>query len=202
MKWYDLLRGPNDDNPPYYISTKGSLEGLKRWHFDEGKAIGGWKSEAWIQSVTPTEDGPPDDGLANHFGLLIFSSKMRAALEGGGVVGIQYLPIRVLTSHKSEYSGYSIANILNFPSALDWKRSDFAIFTEEDGEADEIGQISSLAKAVLSGHALRDFHIVRLREFPPAVYVSQVFLDVYIKQALSGYSFREVEVSQPVSQTD
>jgi hypothetical protein len=202
MKWYDLLLGCENDEPPYYISSRGDLDGFKRWHFDKGTPIEDWKSRGWIQSTSADKDGPPDDGLANHFGLLIFSSKMQVALENEGVAGIQYLPIRVLKSDNSEYLGYSIANILNFPSGLDWKRSDFSVFTDEDGEGDKIGQISSLRKAVLDEHAVGKFHIIRLREFPPAVYVSQVFAEIFTKHKLSGYSFTEVAVSRPAdSQT-
>jgi len=195
MNWYDLITACEDDEPPYYVSSKGNLEGFKRWHFDEGKPIKDWKCQGWIQPTSPAEDGPPDDGLANHFGLLIFSSRMQSALEGGGVAGIQYLPIRVLKSDNSEHPGYSIANIINMASALDWKRSHFDIFTEEDGEGYEIGQISSLIRAVLNEDALREFHIVRLKEFYPAVYVSQLFVDIYTKHRLTGYSFRKIQVS-------
>jgi hypothetical protein len=52
----------------------------------------------------------------------------RLAIERAGIPGIQYLAIRVFKSDGSEYPGYSIANILNLRSSLDYDRSDFSGF--------------------------------------------------------------------------
>ena len=149
---------------------------------------------ASIKSTSEAEDGPPDDGLANDNSLLVFSSRMRHALNAGEIAGIQYLPIRVLKSDNSNYEGYTIANILNFPATLDRDSSDNSVFSEEDSEPEDIGRISSLRKAVLKQEALRGFHIIRLRDFPEAVYVSQLFVDIFKENALTGYSFSPVEL--------
>src|SRR5882762_3173126 len=112
----------------------------------------------------------------------------------GGIVGIQYLSIRVLKSDNSVHEGYAIANILNCLAALDRDRSDYSVFTEDDSEPEDIGRISSLRKAVLKQEAVRGFHIARLSDFPEAVYVSQHFVDIFKENALTGYSFSPVEL--------
>jgi len=194
MKWYDLLRSDKYEDVPHYASTSSDLDGFKWWHFAECKLIQDWRAKAWIKSISEAEDGPPDDGLANDDGLLIFSPRMRRALDAGGIVGIQYLSIRVLRSDNSVYEGYAIANILNCLAALDRDRSDYSVFAEDDSEPEDIGRISSLRKAVLKQEALRGCHIARLSDFPEAVYVSQHFVDIFKENALTGYSFSPVEL--------
>lgn len=195
MNWYELFTTGDEGQTSYYISSEGDLDGLRWWHFAEGKSIKNWKSRAWIKSTSATKDGPPEDGLANHFGLLVFSKRMRVALEDSGISGVEYLPLRVLKSDDTEYEGYAIANILNFPSALDLDRSDYSAFIADDPTPEDIGRISRLRRAVLKDVALREFHIIRLQDFPEAVYVSQCFVDVYHKHGLTGYSFSPVELS-------
>jgi hypothetical protein len=196
MIWYLLLRSDKTtDDVPYYISTKSDLDGFRWWNFAECKSIEAWRNRAWIQSAATLQDSPPDDGLANDDGLLIFSKRMQQALDAGGVGGIQYLPIRILKSDGTEYQDYSIANILNCPTALDRKRSQFSVFTADDSEPEDVGRISSLLKAALNQKALDGFHIIRLVDFLEAVYVSQHFVDFYTTKHLTGYLFSRVEVA-------
>jgi len=193
MDWFELL--PNAEAVSFYVSSKGDLAGLKWWHFAEGKPIENWTGRAWIKSTSITKDGPAEDGLANHFGLLVFSGRMRAALQNSSIGGVQYLPLRVLKSDETEYEGYSIANILNFPSALDLDQSDFSAFISDNPSPEDVGQISRLRKAVLRAEALGEFHIIRLEDFPVAVYVSAHFRDVYDRNAFTGYEFRRIQIS-------
>ena len=116
-------------------------------------------------------------------------------MENRGVAGVQYLPIRVLRLDGTEHPGYSIANILNFASLLDLDRSDFSVFPEDYFSPGDRGAISSLRKAVLKKSTLQSFHILRLQEFPEAVFVSQRFRSVFLFNHFTGYSFKEVEVS-------
>jgi hypothetical protein len=196
MEWFALLRGYEDADRPHYTSRSGDLDGHKWWNFDEGKLIENWQSKAWIKSRSLREDAPPDDGLVNHFALLIFSSRMRHAIENAEIGGVQYLPIHVLKSDGMEYSGYSIANILNFRSSLDLNNSDFSVFPEDYFSADDRGRISSLRKAVLKQSTLQGLDILRLRDFPEAVFVSQKFRDLYENNNFTGYSFTQVDVSE------
>lgn len=195
MKWFSLLRGYEDGGKPHYASRSGNLDGHEWWDFDEGKRVGNWQNRAWVKSSCTSEDGPPDDGLVNHFALLIFSQKMRTALEAVGVTGIQYLPIHVLKSDGSEYSGYSIANILNHSSALDLDKSDFSVFPEEYFDPKNRGRIRSLRKAVLKKSTLQGLDILRLKDFPEDVFISAKFREVYDDNGLTGYSFGAVDIS-------
>jgi hypothetical protein len=197
MKWYSLIQGFEPEARRFYVSRKGDLEGCEWWHFSEGKRIEKWTSSAWIQSKSVTEDAPPDDGIVNHFGLLIFSSKMRIALENAGISGVQYLPIRVLKSDDTEHPGYSIANALNIVMALNRQESDFSVFPQDYFDPKDRGRISGIRKAVLEQSALQDFHIVRLKEFLEGIYVSELFVNTYNRHRLTGYTFSEVRTTGP-----
>jgi hypothetical protein len=193
MDWYELV--PNAEAASFYVSSMGDLAGLRWWHFAEGKTIENWTCRAWIKSTSPAKDGPPEDGLANHLGLLVFSQRMRAALENSSIDGVQYLQLRVLKSDDTEYEGYSIVNILNFPSALDLDRSDFSAFISDNPSSEDVSRISRLRKAVLKGEALGEFHVIRLKDFPEAVYVSGHFRNVYDRNTFKGYEFRRIQIS-------
>ena len=193
MNWYHLQRGYETDSP-FYVSREGDLDGHEWWDFDRGTPITNWQSRSWIKSLSAQEDGPADDGLVNHFALLIFSSRMQQSLQTAGIQGIQYLPIRVLKSDGAEYPGYSIANILNVPSALDRTLSDFSVYPEDYFSIDQRGQVSGIRKAVLKKSALGDFHVIRLREFPEQVCVSERFVDLYDRNHFTGYSFQQLQL--------
>jgi hypothetical protein len=196
MEWFALLRGYEDDERPHYVSRSGDLTPHEWWNFDEGKRIDNWQGIAWIRSISSDEDAPPDDGLVNHLALLIVSSRMRRTVEGAGITGVQYLPIRVLKSDGTEYPDYSIANILNFPSALDFDESDFSVVPEDYFAQEDRGKISSVRKVVLRESVLQGFDIVRLKDFPEAVFVSHKFHDIYVNNKLTGYSFSRVNIRE------
>jgi hypothetical protein len=117
-------------------------------------------------------------------------------MENAGVLGVQYLPIRVLKSNGTEYQGYSIANILNFSSSLDLDESDFSVYPEDYFLLNKRGKISGLRKPVLRNSTLQGLEIMRLKEFPDPVFVSEKFHDIYESNGLTGYSFSRVTLSE------
>lgn len=194
MRWYGL-RETYDAKEQPFVSNKDDLRGWEEWQLRQGKLIENWDSRAWIKSTKNQTDGVPDDCLWNHLFLPIFSSGVQRALADARVEGVQYLPIRVLRPDDSEYFGYSIANILNLPAALDMERSDFSVYPEDYFLKDRIGSVSGIRKAVLRNEFLGGLHIVRLKEFEESVFVSQHFVDVYEKNKFTGYSFAPVQVT-------
>ncbi len=151
--------------------------------------------ELWIKSTSPKEDWPADDGLANHFSLLIFSERLRIALDDACIGGIQYLPIRVLKSDDTEYTGYSIANIMNEISTLDRDRSSSSVFSQNCLSGETGSRFWDARQAGLKEEALRVFDIIRVSDFPEAVYVSQRFEDIWRDHKLTGYSFQKVRLN-------
>jgi hypothetical protein len=191
-----LSRRYEQKEKAHYVSSDGHLDGHEWGHFEEGRPIQGWKCRAWIKSTSPKEDWPADDGLANHFSLLIFSERMRIALDNACIYGIQYLPIQVLKSDDTEYTGYSIANIINEISALDRDRSNSSVFSLDYVRRETRSRVWDARKARLKEEALHIFDIIRVSDFPQAVYVSQKFVDVCHDHKLTGYSFRKVRLTR------
>lgn len=194
MRWYDL-REIYDAKEQPFVSNKDDLRGWEEWQLCQGKFVENWDSGAWIKSTKNETDGVPDDCLWNHLLLPIFSSRVQRALADARVEGVQYLPIRVLRPDGSEYFGYAIANVLNLPAALDRERCDFSVYPDDYFLPDRRGSVSGIRKAVLRKEFLQGFHIVRLKEFEVAVYVSQHFVDVYEKNKFTGYSFAPVQLT-------
>jgi hypothetical protein len=120
---------------------------------------------------------------------------MQRALTRAKIEGIQYLPIHVLQPDRSEYFGYAIANILNLPEALDRERSDCDVFPEDYFLPDRRGLVSGIRKTVLLKDKLDGFHIIRLKEFEVAVYVSHYIVDVYKQNKFTGCSFTLAQVA-------
>jgi hypothetical protein len=196
MDGFWLQRKSEPKQKAHYVSSKGDLDGHEWRRFEEGKPIQGWKCRAWIKCTSPREDWPADDGLANHFSLLIFSERMRVALDDACIYGIQYLPIQVLKSDDTEYGGYSIANIINEISALDRDRSNSSVVSQDYPGRENHSRVWDARKPGLKEEALRVFDIIRVSDFPQAVYVSQKFVDVWNDHKLTGYSFRKMRLTR------
>lgn len=178
LNWYKVVWWDNTVEDPY-VSNAGDLRGFDAWHLRSGKMISGWDNRAWIQCSDPDYDGDPDDVLANHLGVPIYSFRMRRALEDAGITGIQYLPIRVLHRDGSEIPGYHVANITNKVNALDLTRSEYSVFPEEYFIQEDRGQISSLQRAVLRAEALIGLDVLRLQEFLVFEAVSERFKEAF-----------------------
>jgi len=194
MNWYKLVWWDNTVEEAY-VSDFGDLKGFDARAFTSGERVTNWNEEAWIQCTNLEYEGDPDDVLANHLGVPIYSSRLRHALEEAGISGIQYLPIRVLHRDGSEISAYQIANFTNKVKALDLERSDYTLFEEDYFIVEDRGQIASLASAVLKREAVAGFDIVRLEEFLPYEAASERFKEAFEAARCTGYSFRKLALS-------
>jgi hypothetical protein len=147
-----------------------------------------------VQITAPDDDGDADDLLQDHIGFLpIYSARLRAALRDAGVTGIQYLPAQVFQSGNVPVEGYAIGNILDVIPALDLAKSRYSLFG--DSRLDRKGEIFGLRKVVVRGAGLEGYDIVRLKEYPLYICVSQRFKDKFEAGGFTGYAFEEIEVS-------
>lgn len=165
MRWYALQQQKKTEAG--YFSRAGDLEAHDPLDFFEGRPIQGWKGDAWVRSLSSREDGPPSDSLANHFSLFILSERARRAVDDAFPVGIQYLPIRVLTSDDSEYPHYSVSNLLVDISARTASRD---------------------------VNTLRAFNIVRVKG-SPSLWVSEQFVNLWSGLGFTGCFFDRVSKS-------
>jgi hypothetical protein len=194
MQWYKLIWWDRTANTPF-VSTSGDLKGVDDWDLTSGRMLSSWNDSAWIRCDDPAYDGDPDDVLANHLGVPIYSSRLIKAIESQGIGGIQYLPIRVFRCEGSELQGYQIANILSKVPALDLKRSDYSIFAEDYFIPERRGSISAIRKAVLIRNKLMGLDVFRLSEFPLYEIVSQRFKDMFENGRFTGYSFQKLSAT-------
>ena len=191
MKWYWTLQSDNLVANPF-VADSEFLNGCDEWTFLQGKKLSDWDTNAWFQAESPENDGDPDDVLQNAAGIPVYSSRLRKTLQTATIGGIQYLPVNVLRQERLSIKGYTIANILNRVSALDLDRSDYDLFGED--MPSKRGQIAGLRLPVLRANALRDYHVIRLTEFPFYIFVSDYFRTLFEKHSFTGYSFRPIEV--------
>jgi uncharacterized protein DUF1629 len=191
MKWYWII-GPDDVNVRPFVADDYDLEGYNDRDFRRGEPIKVWERSAWLRSTKPAWDGKPDDVLRTPLIAPIYSARLRDALERAGIGGIQYLPVRVLHLDGSEIPGYSIANVLNYVSALDLDRSEYLSLGPHQPSTK--GDIDYLFCAALRRSALRGSHVIRLQESPTSLYASAYFKHIFEAHSCTGYDFSELVI--------
>lgn len=192
-RWYRLVTNDNAVANPL-VTDEGDLDGLEEWMFRQCKEIRSWSGNAWIGTSTPANDGDPDDNLQNHFALLVFSPRLKTALEDAGIGEVQYLPINVVRPGDRRVAGYSVANLLSSVAALDFEHSVFTRYPEDYFLRERRGQLEMLRNVTLRSSALRGHNIIRLHEFRSKVFVSERFAAV-VNGRFTGLSFKEVALS-------
>ena len=86
--------------------------------------------------------------------LPIYSSKLKGTLEKAGVIGIQYLPIRILNPDGNAVGNFYIANILNLVAAFNLDNSIFNRFHSDFPNPNVRGKISGAERFVLSNELI------------------------------------------------
>ena len=137
------------------------------------------------------DDGTPDDFLQNTEMVPIFSPRMREAIEGAGITGIQYIPIKVEHYNKEKLEGYCIANVLNtVPDALD---IDKTIFWNSKSEN---GKLYVYIPSIKSEKVPDNMDIFRLKydarfvtEYSTFIVVSERFKSIIAKNKFTGIGF-------------
>lgn len=191
-RWYWAISCDNTVADPLIVDRVDL--GIDPDHLVTGKLVRNWSELARLQATRPENDGVPDDVLQNVAALPVYSSRLRRALEAADIQGVQYLPVRVYQSDGREIKGFSIANIIGRRMALDLSSSDYDVFPDDYFVAERRGNIRGMRRAVLCSEALNGCDAARLAEYPPSVYVSERFKNVFETCRCTGYSFREVEI--------
>jgi hypothetical protein len=192
-RWYHPLECMNTVSNPLVVSL-ANLNGMDEWDLQTGRFFERWDESSWFRSGSPENDGDPDDVLQDHIGSLpIYSSRLQTALRAAGITGLQYLPVQVFRSDGKLIKGFAIANILDVIPALDLSRSEYPVYG--DNWPDRKGEIRAIKRAVVRRDALEGYDIVRLKEYPLYICVSQRFKDTFEAGGFTGYAFKELEVS-------
>jgi hypothetical protein len=192
-RWYWAVSCDHTVSDPF-VGDDGDL-GLDESLVRCGEAINGWPESAWVRASHAESDGEPDDVLQTLFGVPIFSSRLRSALDLHTIGGLQYLAIRIVGFDNRDIDGFTVANILNCVDALDRAKSDYGVFPPDYFVASRVGQIRSINRPVLIRSMLRGVDIVRLKPYRASVYVSDRFVQLFEDGEYTGYSFHEVETT-------
>jgi hypothetical protein len=189
-QWYKPLRWTNTVADPLVVDS-GDLSGHEEWDFTRGDLVNDWNNSAWFASSNYLNDGDPDDVLQNHLGLLIFSARLRRALDGANIGGIQYLPVEVRLFDRQDIAGFAIANILPMIRAIDYSKTDFDVFPEDYFLPERRGLVRSIRKPVLIQSAIADHDVFRLADWKVMYFVSDRFKRVFETGRFTGYTFGE-----------
>jgi hypothetical protein len=192
-KWYEPIECANTVADPL-VATEDFFGGIDPWLLREGRPCDDWDESFWLRAASRDDDGDPDDVLQTHIGRLpIYSGRLRDALEAAGVTGIQYLPVRVYHHDGTLVPGFAVANLLHVLPALDLARSRYSRYG--DDRPDRKGQIRGVREAVLKREVVEGYDIIRLKEFPLFICVSQRFKETFDAGGFTGYRFYELGVA-------
>lgn len=193
MRWFKVVR--NDRvTPDPLVTDDADLAGVDPESLDIGVPAPRWDPEAVLRAVKPENDGWPDDALQNNLCLLVFSGRLRAALEAEGIRGIQFLPVRVLRPGGEPVEGYSVANVVALRDALDRGLSDYSVYPDDYFLPERRGRVRAVRITVLRRAALAGTDLIRLADSRASVYASERFRQVFDEDSCTGLSFREVRV--------
>lgn len=191
MRWHHVFEAEEIG----YMSATGFLDGQDPWHFEMCQERPAPKV-AWLKAI-PESDGTPDDVLANHYGLLVFSARLRRAIVDARLqVNVQYVPIQVLHADGAVAGDYAIANILDLVDAFDLSASVFESFEADYFLPGRRGQIRSMTIPVLRPDALEGRDLIRPLGFSVQVYCSEDFKRVFQEGGHTGIQFHEVAVQR------
>lgn len=193
MRWYDVVNFDNLNSKPL-LAKEGWLD-VDEYELRSCQSLPTWSGNAWLRSDSLESDGRPDDALVSCFFVPIFSPRLREALQGAHINGIQFLPIHVFLSTGVEVGGFSVANVLNGSDALDLQKSNYEFFPSDHPVTSKRGKFRDIRKAVLTRSKLDGADLIRLTQYKVALYASERFVRIFEELGCTGLSFREVETS-------
>lgn len=193
-KWFWLV-GCDNVFPTPLVADQTDLDQDQEEGLGICAPVRDWSETAWLKA---THDGEPDDALQTCLAAPVFSSRLRTALEGVPLGGVQYLPIRVIRPNETLITGYCIANVLNCADALDLRRSKVSRYPDDYFLPARRGLIRSLDTPVLVASVITSYDIIRLSTFLAPIYVSERFVKLFRDGSFTGYSFHEVPTSEEV----
>jgi len=195
MRWYQPIECDNTVKKPLVCDYSNFQEfSYDEEDFKTGKEIFEWPSEIYMKANQRKYDGNPDDVLQNAYMIPVYSEKLMDKLIKTDIKGIQYLSIRVIDFKESMKEKFYIANFHNFIEAFDYSKSIYNRFSDDFPNPNVRGAIAGVRKFVLLREKLKDFDIIRLKEYNQRFFVSERFVDLFEKNHFTGYSFKEVEI--------
>lgn len=195
MKWYQPIECDNTVKKPLVCDDSNFEEyDYNEDDFKNGEEIFNWPCDIYMKASQKKYDGVPDDVVQNAYMVPVYSKKLMDELNKAELRGIQYLPIRVLNFKEDVQNTFYIANFLNYIEAFDFTKSIYNRFSEDFPNPNVRGTIAGVMKFVLLEEKLKEFDVVRLREYNQRFFVSEKFVDVFKKKSFYRIFFQRDKI--------
>lgn len=196
MRWFQPIECDKTVKKPLICDDSN----FEEYDYDEddfktGNEILNWPRDIFFKASQKRFDGVPDDALQNAYMVPVYSHKLVDELINAEINGIQYFPVKVMDFKEENYYTFYIANFVNYIEAFDFKQSIYNRFSEDFPNPNVRGEIAGVKKFVLLKEKLKDFDVIRLKEYNQRFFVSEKFVEVFEKNNFTGYSFKEVELT-------
>ncbi|MGD6849147.1 imm11 family protein [Rossellomorea aquimaris] len=185
MKYYKIMM--DDSNVKDAVVHCEDSFGFD-YSFNNGKFINDWNDRITFY-FNPTEGDSLTDYLANNFGWLIFSRKLKNLLNEIGVVGMQFLPVNVVNKLDSDEKwDYFAVNVHNVVDALHLDGSDYSVLNVGDEK------IYTIRKYALRRESIKNQHIFRSLGYEIPIFTSEKVKSIIDNNFITGCDFLEVKV--------
>jgi hypothetical protein len=201
QQWYHLIK--KEESDPYEkLHTLGAIRydffGVDEYELRRGGEVKEWHPDSWLASDCPANDGEPFDFLHNCLGLPVVSPRLRSVLESEVLQEgeVQFLPVSLFRSTGEKIDGFSIMNVLRPVEALD--RQHCRVLTEDPEKIDPAtGKpwVAGVGVYAVFAAAVAGRSVVRLKEFPPPILVSERFVAAFKRNKFLGGYFPKVIVT-------
>jgi len=155
----------SESDPLAARCKQADLKGVSEYFVYQPKPVADWPEGITFYSVGEHIE---DYLFPIMVDWILVSERVRLALEGMGVQGVQFLPVRVVRQERDiEIPDYYVLHVWNQISALDEKHT---VYLEPRHEKHpEL----SIVKVALRREAVGGLDIFRIKEDPVSVYVSK-----------------------------
>lgn len=193
--WFQLNLRATSGQKGFFEADKCCWNYKESLILKEGIPIDSWPKDFWFQASKAKLEGKLEDVLRTSNLVLLFSLRLRAALDESQIRGIQYLPTKVLNSKREVVADYFVAIPTHLVNPLDERLCKLRTTTLKNLDGSSSEWISSIDHLVLKRPFLADFDILKIRGYPHPTFVSERWVRVFQTGGFSGISFDPVEVS-------
>ena len=187
MRYYKLLYDYENDEK-FISCNEGDIGDMDEYLVGDGDKLDSWADNI-IFDYELEEGKELPDYLGNPYRWFLVSNKFKELMDMYLDKAVQYLPV-VIRDEKGNIaeSSYQVANVINAIEALDLEKSECDYLELDDQK------ILTVDRYVLKESALRESHILKLKEDTLPIFVSESVKNLVEENNMLGFGFLEVEV--------
>ena len=198
FRWSQDNREDDSDSSTWFLKIE--LIGYDEWDLKTGHTIEKWD----LNTLAYYDDryAEQTDFPSTRFMLPVYSSRLKSLVQGKGVVGIQYLPLKIRHSLTSvEIYGYHLVNYLKIVDCLDRVHSVYGTWTKDNLLFWEkrpwmLGTFRDVKRVVLDPDKIGDAQLFRLWGWEDVVIIRDDLKYAIEETGISGCWFTELALSE------